>query len=157
MKIRLRAPLVTYLVRESFSSFFWVFLALAQIFTLIHRSTSFTMGGRLKLSTEGFAGRENKTPKDISQFFLFHSAAPKITSGYGHGKLSSPIVSIFQKQLATSCFSFSLFIIHKKRHFGSTIRLDSTAGNNHTHQISRTKFFTLKTLFFQRELFGENF
>lgn len=31
------------------------------------------------------------------------------------------------------------------------------ARNNHTHQISRTKFFTLKTLFFPRELFVGKF
>lgn len=144
---------MTYLVRESFSSFFWIFLALAQIFTLIHRSTSFTMGGRFKLSTGGLAGRENKLLK-IFHNFPFSLSNTEIHFWYGHGKLSSPIVSICQKQVATSCFSFSLFIIHKKRHFGSTIRLDSTAGNSHTHQTSRTKFFTLTTLFFHRELFG---
>lgn len=55
--------------RVLFELFFWAFsLRWHRLFTLIHCSTGFTMGGRFKLCTGGLAGREKKTLEDISQF-----------------------------------------------------------------------------------------
>lgn len=137
--------------------FLGFFLALAQTFHINSLQHWLHNGREIQTLHGRISGKGEENSRGYFTIFFPRSAAPKITTGFDHEKLHSPIVSICQKQRATSCFSFSLFIIHKKRHFGSTIRLDSTAGNNHTHQISRTKFFTLKTLFFQRELFVGKF
>lgn len=49
---------------------------------------------------------------------------------------------------ATSCLMLqnSLFVILNKRHFGSTMKLEGTKKNIHTHQNGRTSLATLKTL-----------